>query len=195
MSPLGGFIPYIIGTYLMQTSGTQGNAGMVSKLGIWLLMVTVALLFGAISLLFLGTPDSQVAYRIPWAFYLNTVILLLSSALLHWGWLRRNVQGRSQFLPQTILVGVLFLASQVFAWYQMLSAGLGINNAGPKISYLYVLTGLHAAHLIGGLLFLLYVWRTYDKHGRRYLEGAIYFWHFLGVLWIYLLAVMMVNGI
>ncbi len=180
---------------MIQSSGTHGNAGMVSKMGIWLLMITVALLFGAISLLFLSTQDSTVRYQIPWGFYMNTGILLLSSILLHIGWLGRSAKGRVTLLPITILVGVIFLLGQGFAWYQLIDQGMGISNAGPKISYLYILTGLHAVHLIGGLLFLVYVWITYAKRGRRYVEVAIYFWHFLGVLWIYLLAVMLVNGI
>ena len=178
----------------MQTSSGGRSTIMAQKMGIWLLMLTIALLFGTLSLAFMLTGDKPVDFSVPWGFYLNTVILLASSVLLHLGWVKRKQQGQGILLRPAVILGVAFLLSQAFAWFQLYTHGLDLAHSGRKVSYLYLLTGLHAAHLLGGILFLVYVWVKYDGNGRKYLESAVYFWHFLGILWIYLLCVLMVNA-
>ena len=177
----------------MKQSGIGGNASMVNKVGIWLLMITITILFGSLGLGFMMTTHTEGSLSLPWIFYANTLVLLISSLLLHFGWVNRIKKGKTIMLKTTLALGVLILISQSFAWYQLYAAGLEITGAGLKISYLYILTGLHAAHIIGGLLFLLYVKVNYHKKGRKYLETAVFFWHFLGVLWLYLLVMMVLN--
>jgi len=177
----------------MEHSRTEGNASMVNKLGIWLLMITIIILFGSLGLGFMTTTSSMPDLDLPWMFYVNTAILLVSSLLLHYGWINRLKKGKTIMLRPTLVLGGIFLISQAFTWIQLYQQGLGIQEGGLKISYLYILTGLHAAHIIGGLLFLLYVTVNYQKKGRKYLETAVFFWHFLGILWIYLL-IMMILG-
>jgi len=179
---------------LMQQSSQESGAQMASKMGVWLLMISIAIVFGALSLAYMVTGERPVDFSVPWGFYANTLILIASSVLLHIGWLRRGQQGRGMILRPAMWLGLAFLISQVFAWYQLYSHGMDLTSAGQKVSYLYLLTGLHAAHLIGGILFLGWVWARYQSIGRKYLETAVYFWHFLGVLWVYLLCVLITNA-
>jgi cytochrome c oxidase subunit 3 len=178
----------------MEPSGESNPYQFSGKVGMWLFMITITLLFGALSMAYMTTSQRPVDFTIPWGFYANTGILLLSSVVLHVGWVRRHRAGQGLILRPAVLLGLLFLVSQVFAWYQLYAHGMDISHSGQKVSFLYLLTGLHAAHLIGGILFLVYVWATYPRKGQQYLESAVFFWHFLGILWVYLLCVLVANA-
>lgn len=177
----------------MNKTGIEGKTPMVNKLGIWLLMITITILFGSLGLGFMLTSSSDSQFTLPWMFYVNSLVLLISSLLLHYGWVNRIKHGKAIMLWPAVGLGVLFLICQVFTWWQLYDSGLTIRDGGIKISYLYILSGLHAAHIIGGLFFLIYVAASYQRQGRKHLETAVFFWHFLGILWLYLLVLMILN--
>ena len=71
-------------------------------------------------------------------------------------------------------------------------------DSNPAGSFLYVLTGVHAFHLITGLIFLLIVLRKsfrYQVHSRQMLSigNVTIYWHFLGGLWLYLYLFLLLN--
>lgn len=166
---------------------------MANKMGIWLLMITITILFGSLGLGYMLTTSSEGAIKLPSLFYVNTAILLVSSVLLHVGWVNRLRQGKPIIIWPSMLLGIVFLVSQLFCWVQLYQSGLTLNQGGIKISYLYVLTGLHGLHIIGGLLFLLFVGMRFEDKGKKYVETAVFFWHFLGILWLYLLIMMLLG--
>jgi len=173
---------------------SAATTGMTAKMGIWLLMITVTILFGALSLAYMLAGTLPIHFSIPWGFYVNTGVLVLSSVALHVSWINRTTERRSLPMWIPLVLGIGFLLGQLFCWYQLLESGLGISESGQKGAYLWLLTGLHALHLIGGLTFLAVVYFRRGKPGiGKYLESAVYFWHFLGVLWIYLLCVLLTN--
>lgn len=165
----------------------------ISRTALFAIMLTIMVLFATLGFAFLVMPTPKgtaAAYHVPWVFYANTVLLLASSVLLHLAWKGEAKAGNGIFLPICIGIGTLFLLAQCYGWYQLTDSGLSFAGAGPKVSFLYVLSGVHALHLVGGLSFLLYVWQRFATVGQRYLEVALWFWHFLGMLWVYLLAVL-----
>ena len=178
----------------MQQSNTGGDVNMVNRMGMWLLMITIILLFGSLSLGFMLTETKKQALDIPNIFYFNSLLLVASSILLHRGYTQRIKKGKPALLLPSVVLGIAFLMSQIYAWYLLFSQGFTIDSSGQKVAYLYMLTGVHALHLVGGLLFLVYVLTKYKGKGRKYFEVATFFWHFLGVLWIYLLAVLTLNA-
>jgi cytochrome c oxidase subunit 3 len=94
----------------------------------------------------------------------------------------------SRFLRATACLGVAFLASQLTAWRALLHSGAYLGQ-NPFSSFFYLFTGLHAAHLLGGLIALFVV--VLGRSIRRELvEAVCYYWHFLGVLWIGLFVVL-----
>lgn len=177
----------------MPASLPDSPASLAGKMGLWILMLTIILLFGTLGLAFLFSTRPETPLPIPPLFYASTFVLALSSFLLHRGWQRQDGGVQRTWLGPGIGSGVLFLVLQGVAWVQLYTSGWDFIQS-RKAAFLYLLTGLHAAHLVGGLLFLLYVWRTYARRGRDLHESALYFWHFLGVLWLYLLAIMVVNS-
>jgi len=133
----------------------------------------------------------------PRILWLNTAVLLASSMALERA--RRTLRSgnRSQFnhwwTAGTVLGG-LFLAGQFVAWEQLRAAGLFMAS-NPSTAFFYILTAAHAAHLIGGLAALVYVEAGAVRFRlgpakRTAIDVSAVFWHFLDVLWIYLMVLL-----
>jgi cytochrome c oxidase subunit 3 len=159
---------------------------LAGKIALWLLMLTIIILFGSLTLVYVFAPAGPEKFSLPTAFYLNTCLLILSSIWLHRAWIRSARAENAAFLYPVLGMGGLFLIGQGYAWYQLYLAGNGLYSGG-RAAYLHLLSGVHALHIVGGLLFLLFVVIRFSQNGRSYLESAVYFWHFLGILWVYLL--------
>jgi cytochrome c oxidase subunit 3 len=73
------------------------------------------------------------------------------------------------------------------AWLQLRSQGLYLAT-NPNSSFFYVFTAMHALHVLGGLAGLLRVVRKLSRRvlRRSTLDATSYYWHFMGVLWLYL---------
>ncbi len=104
----------------------------------------------------------------------------------------RDLATTRSWLYLTLALGVAFLAGQAFAWHQLRVQGLFLATS-PNSSFFYVLTVLHALHVLGGLSGLVYtirrtasaaVWRVST------IDATAVYWHFLAALWIYLLLVL-----
>jgi cytochrome c oxidase subunit III len=94
----------------------------------------------------------------------------------------------------TVLSGCGFLLGQFHVWREVLSRGLDIAS-GPASTFFYLLTGAHALHLAAGILILLYACLAPGpRHSleRRCisLDVTAWYWHFMTVMWIYVLLVL-----
>lgn len=177
-----------------------------------LVLAVVTMLFLGISIAFIYTrAQSGIgAVKIPWLFAINTLILLGSSYLMiraKKAYLNDETRNYQKFLALTILLTLLFLAMQIIAWNQLFSVNIfpaTDNSAG----YLYVLSGLHFAHVIAGLPFLwLFLWRSKkqmidpvtvlvyfsDPEKRLRLRLLSIYWHFLDALWVFLVVFLFLN--
>jgi len=166
--------------------------------GIAIGIVSILMFFMALASAFLvrkGTGE-WVPVHIPRLLWLNTAILLASSATLEMARKRlahSDVNGFRNLWRVTTALGVLFLVGQVAAW--RILAGQGIYLAtNPASSFFYIFTGAHALHLVGGVCALLYVaWRKQDESHVSLgvvAEVTSYYWHFMDALWLFLLALL-----
>ena len=91
----------------------------------------------------------------------------------------------------TLVLGFTFVVGQYAAWQQLRSEGLYLASA-PSSSFFYVFTVLHALHVIGGLAGLVYVTNKVHRGVLRMntLSAASQYWHFMGLLWLYLLFIL-----
>jgi len=133
---------------------------------------------------------------LPPILYLNTLVLIASSITLELA--RRRVGSfmtgaRDQAPPirwlyVTLCFGLLFVAGQYVAWLQLRAQGLYLAT-NPNSSFFYLLTGIHAIHVSGGLGGLARVIRRLNKSVLRKstLDATSRYWHFMGALWVYLL--------
>lgn len=145
------------------------------------------------SLAFFYAPSAG-SLEIPLLFFLNTLLLAGSSVLLHLSFSETRFSGNKVFSQLGIALGGLFLLGQGLAYWQLADAGMWIDVANRKMQYLYALSALHGLHLVGGLIFLLVVQIRQTESTKKMRELALFFWHFLGILWVYLLFVMLLGG-
>ena len=133
----------------------------------------------------------------PAQLWLNTGLLVVSSILFQWA---RNLvsNGQGKYL-MAALVGagvfaVLFIAGQLVAWNSLQSAGYFVAS-NPANSFFYLLTGLHALHLLGGL----WVWSkslirllslAEPQDVRLSIELCTLYWHFLLIVWLVMFAIL-----
>lgn len=134
----------------------------------------------------------------------NTALLLLSSITLEFA--RRRMNRESEFyvlgiqaprmkcdlpwLGITLFLAFGFLAGQTMVWSSLRSQGLFVRS-NPSSSFFFVLTGTHAVHLAGGIIALLFAgWGAWVKHRfesrQLVVEVTSWYWHFMGVLWLYI---------
>lgn len=143
---------------------------------------------------------------------INTLVLMLSGVTLElarrqmtkkaefaqMGILPPRSRGEMPWLVFTMLLGATFLAGQIFAWSILRRAGFFLR-ANPSSSFFYLLTGLHALHLAGGLLALLYAavgrWVHLRFESRQIaVEVTSWYWHFMGFLWLAIFALLRFAG-
>ena len=162
---------------------------------------------GTVTMLFVGFTSAYILRRAsadwrplaaPSVLWLNTAVLLASSGTLEVarrrlrGW---DLAGSQRWVAATGLLGALFVAGQYIAWRQLGARGVYLAS-NPHSSFFYVLTGVHALHLLGGLGWFVAVLRR--LRGMGYLPGQdglqrfATYWHFLGALWVYLLFLLFV---
>lgn len=159
---------------------------------------SVVMLFAALTSAYLvrQAAGNWLEFPMPRLFLFSTLLLLGSSLSLYgsfWGFLRGNPAQYRYLLLLTLLLGLLFLGCQYQGWLALVGLGIELNT-NPSGSFLYVLSGLHAAHVLGGLAALvvallhafLLPYEVTPARKLRFEMTQIY-WHFLDGLWIYLI--------
>jgi heme/copper-type cytochrome/quinol oxidase subunit 3 len=175
---------------------TRSAAGMpTGRLAVWWVIASEIVIFG-------GLLASYIMHRIahePWSHYAahtntwigatNTFVLLTSSlfaVLGHKAAEEGNGPRAARFIGLTMLGGLTFLTIKAFEWTHEIREGYTIT-ANTFWSFYYTAAGLHALHVLGGVIIMGFV----ALEARRNLELhrveiiGIY-WHFVDVVWIFL---------
>jgi len=181
-----------------------------SKMGMWLFLLTELLLFGGLFLVY-----SVYRFRNPEAFHLaaheldvvigtiNTAILLISSATIAMSITAIQLKNKKFsliLLGITIILGLAFLVNKYFEWGGKIghhiypgSETLVLRGQGDVLFFglYYFMTGLHALHIIVGLIFIGFVFvRIYkneiDGENFSLLENSGLYWHLVDLIWIFL---------
>jgi cytochrome c oxidase subunit 3 len=181
-------------------SAVKEYAPPPASTGIWVVLASISMTFAAFTSALVVRQGSSLDWRhlsLPPILYLNTLVLFASSFALEVA--RRQLRPASKeartessspvrWLYIALSLGLLFVIGQYVAWVQLRSQGLYIAT-NPNSSFFYVLTAAHALHVLGGLGGLV---RVISKLGgstlrKSTLDATAYYWHFMDVLWIYLL--------
>jgi cytochrome c oxidase subunit 3 len=100
------------------------------------------------------------------------------------------------WLELTMLLGLVFVVGQYLAWVNLRAQGLYLPT-NPNSSFFYVFTAVHLVHVVGGLGGLgrvILKFRSTTRPLRRStIDATSYYWHFMGMLWIYLLGVLWIK--
>jgi cytochrome c oxidase subunit 3 len=168
--------------------------------GIWVGLAAITMSFAAFTSALVVRQGSGTDWRhitLPPILYLNTLVLLASGVTLEVA--RRRVARYARginseiavplsWLFLTLSLGLLFVAGQYVAWLRLRAAGLYLST-NPTSSFFYVLTAVHALHVMGGMGGLINVISKLMRSvlRRSTLDATSYYWHFMGMLWLYLL--------
>ena len=167
-----------------------------SSSGIWVGVFAITMSFAAFtSALFVreGTADWDHLV-LPSILYLNTLVLLASSGTLELARHRltkpEGTRKASGWVLLTLLLGLAFCAGQYRAWSDLRAQGIYLAS-NPNSSFFYLLTFLHALHVCAGIVVLVYVVGRLLARNNTFRMGlfrnAAIYWHFMAVLWVYLL--------
>lgn len=183
----------------------EGAIPGAGVLGMWVFLAALTVLFLASIVGYLvvrlKAPDwpPPGMPRLPAGLWLATVVLIAGSATIH-GALRAIRRGdqklSTRFLAATSALAVTFLAVQSWNWWGLIR--LHVSAASNLYAFtFFMLTGLHAAHVIGGIVLLVIVLARglRGRYGSDNYAGITYaamFWHFLDAMWLLLFAVMVV---
>ncbi|MBR9999723.1 MAG: cytochrome c oxidase subunit 3 [Cyclobacteriaceae bacterium] len=165
------------------------------KFIVWLFIATIVMLFAALTSAYLVKQGegNWLHFEIPDMFWVTSVVIILSSISMQFAYIsakKDNISWIRGCLLITMVLGLAFLAGQYLSWGELVRQDVFFVG-NPAGSFIYVLTGLHAVHLISGIIFLaivLYSAFKYRIHAKNLnsLEMSVTYWHFLGGLWLYL---------
>lgn len=173
--------------------------GNTALLGMAFALVAIAMLFVAFTTTYLGHRQEPgwKPIPLPWILWLDTGILLASSAAVEWG--RRQLKrGDTTGFRRALVagggLGVAFLVGQLLAWQQLVRQGVYLSSQ-PHSSFFYLLTGAHGVHLLGGLVAFAVIlpraWRgAYTPPGSVAVNVTSTYWHFLTGLWLYVFIIL-----
>lgn len=166
-----------------------------AELALWVVLATVTMLFAGFTSAYLvrRTASDWVPIYAPPILWLNTLLIVLSSVTLEISKSARragHAHGAQLWLLASALLGAAFVAGQIFAWEQLRASGIFLPTS-PHSSFFYMLTGVHAAHVLGGLAALLYVLRR-EWHPPSAVSAVdptalvATYWHFVTGVWLFL---------
>lgn len=170
----------------------------VAKPMLWIAMVSMMMIFAALTSAYVVRMEKGdwLKFELPQLFYISTGIIIFSSVTMNWtlASARKNDFKNTKYAAFiTLILGLTFIVCQFKAWgalvdQKIVFAGKYSNASG---SFLYALTGLHMAHLVGGIIALAVVWikalgQKYNSGNLLGIQLCAIFWHFLDVLWVYL---------
>ena len=157
---------------------------------------------GSIIMLFAGLTSAYLVrqaegnwqkFDLPQMFWVSTGLILLSSITMNWAIMaakKNNYSTVTKASLITLVLGLGFMLTQFLGYRDLYSQGIFFSG-NPSASFLYVITGFHIAHLIGGLIALMVVSfkasrKAYHSKDIVGINNCAIYWHFLDGLWIYL---------
>jgi heme/copper-type cytochrome/quinol oxidase subunit 3 len=188
------------------TTHARPDTGLTNpKIGIWLFLASEVMLFGSLfsSYVILRSgaqswPDQSALLSVPLA-TLNTIVLISSSVtmVLAWAALKAGSVPRYRLhMGLTIFGGAAFMVVKAFEYGDKFSHGLA-PSTDVFYGLYFTMTGLHAIHVLGGMIVNGYLWgpgvrlwRTEPERFTNRVEVAGLYWHFVDVVWIFLFPVL-----
>jgi cytochrome c oxidase subunit 3 len=172
------------------------------KFALWLFIVSVVMIFASLTSAYIvrQAEGNWVLFELPRLFWINTGVILVSSITMHWGYLsakRDNLEMVKIATAVTTILGIAFLVGQYMAWGELVANSIHLVG-NPSGSFVYILSGLHGLHIVGGVVFLLILLALtfkYKVHSKalNQIEMCATYWHFLGGLWLYLFVFLLLN--
>jgi cytochrome c oxidase subunit 3 len=188
------------------TDGDLDHKSAATKTALMFFLGVVTMVFTLITVTFLARtqyPDfialagaPSLPFTKPLALWFNSGLLVIACLSLHLAMIKTNKNSTMTLVAFASggLFSCLFLIGQVLVWTELTNRGFAIN-LNPANSYFFLLTGLHALHLLGGFVALIRVMlQFYHHHDIKNLKASLRFcaiyWHYLLLVWLLLFALL-----
>ena len=163
---------------------------------LWVGIGSIVMFFGGLTSAYIvrKAEGNWLEFQMPIWFTLSTIAVIASSLSL-WCALHNIKKDKSatNFLATTLIIGLTFTFSQVQGWKDLVYQGVYLTGEGsnPSGSFIYVITLAHLIHLLGGIVALSITTfksklNIYSKENYLGIELISIYWHFIGLLWLYL---------
>lgn len=185
-------------------TGTQDEQPAINptKFVVWLLIVASVMLFASFTSAYIVRrgEGNWLLFDIPQVFAYSTGIVVLSSVAMQWAYQSAKKDELVQLkasLFVTLVLGVAFCIAQWMGWQALVANNIHFVG-NPSESFFYVISGVHLAHMAGGIVFLLVIigktlrFRVHKKNLLS-INLCTTYWHFLGLAWIYLYFFLLLN--
>ncbi|MCZ2224067.1 MAG: cytochrome c oxidase subunit 3 [Chitinophagales bacterium] len=169
------------------------------KFTLWVAIASICMMFAGLTSAYIvkSNQDNFLEFSLPNYFWFSTIAILLSSVTMHLSLKTFKARERNKYkllISITVVLGSIFAALQVEGFISLDNHGIRLigQNSNAAASFLLVIIGLHGLHVLGGIIALLVMFfKSFSQKIKNYnsvpLEVVSIYWHFVDILWIYLL--------
>jgi cytochrome c oxidase subunit 3 len=171
------------------------------KFTLWVAIGSIVMMFAGLTSAFIvkSNQTNWITVEMPQIFWASTAVMLTSSLTIQLAlrsFKQREMSRYRLLIAVTLLLGIAFIVLQWIGFGELWKQHITFRGAGAG-QFLYVIFGLHALHVAGGVFALLVIFaKAYASRVKFYssvpVEVAATYWHFVDILWIYLLVFFMV---
>jgi cytochrome c oxidase subunit 3 len=173
------------------------------KFTMWVAIGSILMMFAGLTSAFI-VKSNQTGWKtivIPTAFWYSTAIIIASSITIQMAlrsFKQREMRQYRMLIGVTLLLGILFVMFQWLGFQQLWQQNITFTGSGSG-QFLYVIFGLHAVHVIAGVIALAVMFiKSLVGKTKLYssvpVEVMATYWHFVDILWIYLLIFFLIIG-
>ena len=167
------------------------------KFTLWVGVASIVMMFAGLTSAYIVKRNQAnwVTFELPVMFWYSTAVIIISSITLylsHQAFRQREMAKYRKLVVITLVLGVVFVLLQGLGFSELWEKGFTLQK-NVSFSFLYVIVGLHAVHVIGGVIALIVLFaKAFSGKVRNYnivpLEVISTYWHFVDAVWIAILA-------
>ncbi|MGC4235618.1 MAG: heme-copper oxidase subunit III [Niabella sp.] len=174
------------------------------KFTLWVAMASMIMMFAGLTSAFI-VKSSLTGWRtieLPKVFWVSTAFILVSSITIQMAvkaFKGREMQRYRTLMGVTFVLGIAFVVCQIMGFSELWNQNVRFKGSSGAGQFFYAIAGLHALHVIGGMVALL-VMVVKSLAGKIKLYSAVpvevmsIYWHFVDLLWLYLLIFFIIVG-
>jgi cytochrome c oxidase subunit 3 len=165
------------------------------KFTLWIGIGSIIMMFAGLTSAYIVKRDQPgwTSFIMPRIFWYSTLVMLVSSLTMQMAvkaFSDRQMRKYRQLLSVTTTLGILFIVFQWIGFTQIWDSGVTLAGSGAG-QFLYVIAGLHALHVLAGVIALIVTFiKAFSVRTRSYNPVPVQimgtYWHFVDILWIYL---------
>jgi cytochrome c oxidase subunit 3 len=179
--------------------GERGKRIHPHKFLLWIAIGSICMMFAGLTSAYIVKRNQSdfKEFALPVIFWFSTAVILLSSVTIQVAvrsFKAREMRQYRLLMAVTALLGLVFAGMQVIGFMDLKSHGIDLIGfrSNASASFILVIVGLHAVHVLGGVVALLIMfikayWGKTKNYSSVPIEVMANYWHFVDVLWIYLL--------